>query len=142
MTLSKAQEAVNQFTRFGIIGVCNGALDLLALNLLLWIWHGHTVLELTLINTFAYGLAVLNSYYWNSRITFKNEASYSTKEKIKFFAQAAVSLVISNLVFVISARMLGHYAIPSWIIDNTSKGLSMLLSSTCSFFFMRYLVYK
>ena len=35
-------------------------------------------------NTAAYVLAVINSYLWNSRITFSRKANFGWREKISF----------------------------------------------------------
>jgi putative flippase GtrA len=142
MSENREQKGALQFTKFSMIGIFNGVIDLLALNALIWIWHPQNVIGLTLINSFAYVLAVLNSYYWNSRLTFRRNALFTSKEKIKFAAQATVSLFISNGVFLVSVYGLGLFPIPLWVVHNASKGLSMAISSTCSYFFMKLVVFK
>jgi putative flippase GtrA len=119
----------------------NGIIDLAALNLLLWIWPTTTAAGLFIINSIAYFLAVLNSYFWNSRLTFQMDAFLTSREKIKFVLQAAVSLIISNGVFLLFVPVFGRLTLPLWVDQNASKGLAMAISSISSFFFMKYFVF-
>jgi putative flippase GtrA len=136
------QKGSMQFTQFSLIGIINGAIDLIVLNVLLMIWHTQNVFDLTLINSLAYALAVINSYYWNAKLTFRWHSLFSTREKMLFAAQATISLIISNVVFLLFIHWFGFFPIPLWVVQNASKGLSMATSSTCSFFFMKYFVFK
>lgn len=131
-----------QFAHFSLIGMMNGALDLLLLNALLAVWHTTNPLALIAINSVAYLAAVINSYYWNAKFTFRRESQFSAKEKTAFAVQALVSLLISNAVFVTLVYLLRFSSLPDWMIHNGSKGASMALSSLCSFLFMRMFVFK
>ncbi|MDB5053058.1 MAG: polysaccharide synthesis protein GtrA [Bacilli bacterium] len=142
MSEYKKRKGIIQFTQFSLIGILNGTIDLGALNLLLLMWPTQTVMGLFLFNSIAYVLAVLNSYFWNSRLTFRLDVFFSVREKIIFVAQATVSLLISNGVFLLFIYWFGLFPIPLWIIHNASKGLSMAISSTSSFFFMKYFVFS
>jgi putative flippase GtrA len=135
-------KGIKQFTHFSFIGIGNGILDLAALNLLLWVWPSPGSIGLLTINSIAYALAVINSYIWNSRLTFREEARFSKNEKLLFFLQAAVSLVISNAVFLFFSWSLPYLIHTQWIMHNTAKLLSMALSSLASFFFMKVLVFR
>jgi putative flippase GtrA len=119
----------------------NGLIDLSALNVLLRLWPTTTTLGLFVINSIAYSLAVLNSYLWNSRLTFRADAFLTSREKLKFALQAAVSLFISNGVFLLFVHVFSRLTLPLWIDQNAAKGLSMAISSTSSFFFMKYYVF-
>jgi putative flippase GtrA len=136
------KQDVLQFTRFSLIGAMNGALDLIVLNLLLQLWRPTNTWELILVNSLAYSVAVLNSYVWNARLTFRRESSFNAREKMFFVAQALVSLVIGNGVFMLFSYLLGFSHLPLWIVQNGAKGISMALSSICSFFFMKIYVFK
>jgi putative flippase GtrA len=142
MSRIRAYKGPLQFAKFSLIGLFNGAIDLAALNALLLVSHSRTAAGLMLINSTAYALAVLNSYYWNAKLTFRRHASFTSREKVKFAAQAAVSLVISNLVFVLFVYALGLLPLPLWLVHNAAKGLSMALSSLSSFLFMKYYVFR
>lgn len=131
-----------QFALFSSIGVLNGVIELMALNLLLSLWQHPSAVGLILMNTTAYSFAVLNSYYWNTKFTFQQHASYTSTEKIAFLVQATISLLISNVVFLLSVYMFGLLPLPLWLVHNAAKGLSMAASSVSSFAMLKYAVFK
>ncbi len=132
-----------QYLKFGTVGLTSGALDLGSLNLMLWLWPHANHLVDVLFNTIAYSLAVLNSYIWNSRFTFRDGVQGTHTQKVAFVAQAFVSLLISDGIFYGATILLSnlHY-LPTLVNDNIAKLLSMFLSSLCSFFFMKYFVFR
>jgi len=138
----KNRRGTIQYTQFSLIGIINGAIDLGALNLLLLTWPTHDEWSLFGYNSFAYILAVLSSYFWNSRLTFRNNVFFTKREKGLFVFQAAISLFISNGVFLLFIYWFQFISMPLWMIHNGAKGISMFLSSNSSFFLMKYLVFK
>jgi putative flippase GtrA len=123
------------------VGVSCAVIDLAALNGLLYFFPTEKPVRLTLYNSITYGLAVLNSYIWNSKYTFK--VKKTPVQFLVFIFQALISLIIANLVFLFGLWVLGFTAyLPKWIETNISKSLSMFLSSTASFFFNKLLVFR
>lgn len=129
---------------FVMIGASNACIDIGVLNVLLQLHptsNGHL---LFMYNTAAYVLAVINSYLWNSRITFSRKANFGWREKISFALQAGLALAVNNGVFLLGIRGL-HYII--WwdlqpkIVYNAAKALAMLSSSACSFLMMKYIIF-
>ncbi|WP_077307789.1 GtrA family protein [Terribacillus halophilus] len=134
-----------QILQFTSIGVLNAAVDLVVLNILLLIWPTKNNLLLLLFNTISYLACIWNSYYWNSRFTFRHQKQSSTMEKGMFLAQGLVALVISNLVFLAALsilRSLTFVTLPAYVDNNIAKVLAMFLSSASSFLFMKYIVFK
>lgn len=142
MSIFKKYRGPLQYIQFSMIGGLNALVDIGALNLFLMIWPTDASRNLLLFNTLSYSLAILNSYLWNTRLTFRYEVSMTIKEKVAFLIQAIASLIISNLVFIGSVKLLGLVISPKWLALNISKGLAMFLSSTASFFFMKYFVFR
>ncbi|MFC4023381.1 GtrA family protein [Oceanobacillus longus] len=139
---SNKKETTFQVAQFSAIGVMNALIDIGTLNLLLFFWYTDNNEILLLFNTIAYTLAVTNSYLFNANLTFRKKASKNKKELIFFCIQAIVSLGISNLVFIGGVALLGFFSIPIFVQNNIAKGAAMFLSSTASFFFMRYFVFR
>ncbi|OEH92730.1 GtrA family protein [Bacillus solimangrovi] len=131
-----------QFVQFGIIGISNALVDIVTLNVLLWMYTGKSYFVLIVINTISYCMAILNSYYWNSKFTFKHFATYSAKEKVAFTIQAVVSLFISNGVFFVAILVFEYTSFALFFEKNLAKGLAMLLSSLASYFFMKKWVFE
>jgi putative flippase GtrA len=123
------------------VGVSCAVIDLGVLNWLLYFFPTEKPVRLILYNSIAYGLAVLNSYIWNSKYTFK--VKKTPAQFIAFIFQALISLIIANLVFLFGLWLMGFTAyFPKWLETNISKTLSMFLSSTASFFFNKLLVFR
>lgn len=132
-----------QYLKFGTVGLTSGALDLGSLNLMLWLWPTDNHAMVVFYNTFAYGLAVLNSYIWNSRFTFRGGLKNSHRQKVAFAVQAGVSLLISDGILYVAALFLTElHFLPKIVVYNIAKLLSMFLSSLASFFFMKYFVFR
>lgn len=138
---SQYKNSFNQYFRYCIVGLSCAAIDLGLLNGLLYFFPTERTSLLTLYNSIAYGLAVLNSYIWNSKYTFKEKKS--PKQFMAFIIQALVSLLIANIVFILGLWLLGFvYVLPKWLKTNIAKTVSMFLSSTASFFFNKFIVFR
>jgi putative flippase GtrA len=130
-----------QYGQFNLIAVSNAAIDIGSLNVFLFIWPTENTWLLALFNSIAYILAILNSYFWNTRFTFRYHVEKGVREKVSFAIQAGLSLGINNLVFLLAIQGLGWFNMPMWLSVNISKGMSMFCSSTASFFFMKWFVF-
>ncbi|GAE95331.1 conserved membrane protein YngA [Gracilibacillus boraciitolerans JCM 21714] len=131
-----------QFIQFSIIGASNALIDIGTLNLLLLLFHSNQSTVLLLFNTISYTLAILNSYIWNANITFKRTSEGSTYQRSAFIVQAIVSLVISNVVFIVAHSLFMIMEMPAWWNYNIAKVLAMALSSLASFFMVKFFVFK
>src|SRR5690606_8736832 len=131
-----------QTLQFTMIGLSNAAVDIGSLNLLLLLHPTNHNLTLTIFNTVAYCLAVVNSYIWNSMITFRYAARGSSKQRFGFFLQGLFSLLINNGVFLLFNFLFQLIGMPTWIRHNLAKALAMFASFTASFFMMKYFVFK
>lgn len=136
------KKVLAQLIQFSMVGGFNGIIDIAVLNVLLILWPTNDNNQLLLFNTIAYLFAIMNSYIWNTRFAFKGMAKKTKREKIMFLVQAAISLIISNVVFILSYQLFDLTPISNWVIQNLSKGLSMFFSSAASFFSMKYLVFR
>ncbi|GGM35957.1 hypothetical protein GCM10011351_22480 [Paraliobacillus quinghaiensis] len=140
-----AKKIKGQILQFGTIGISNAVVDIVLLNVFLWIWPTTNPTLLFTFNTIAYVCAIINSYIWNTKYTFRHRAYFSKKELTWFILQAFIALLINNVVFIglIELFIIQSYiSLPSFIARNISKGVAMFLSSTASFFLMRYIVFK
>lgn len=135
------QNSLIQYVKYCIVGISCAAIDLVVLNGLMYLFPAQQTVRLLLYNSIAYTLAVLNSYIWNSKFTFK--AKKNTRQFIAFIIQALFSLFIANVVFAFGLWLFGQVLVlPKWIRENAAKLISMFLSSTASFFFNKFIVFK
>ncbi|MGA9287234.1 MAG: GtrA family protein [Anaerobacillus sp.] len=130
-----------QVMSFSAIGVLNALVDIGALNLLMLLFPTDDRIQLIIYNTISYVLAIINSYFWNAKLTFPSKAIHDRKQVLLFLIQAVIALGISNLVFYGALLAFEWITLPRYIERNISKGLAMFLSSASSFFMMKHLVF-
>lgn len=142
MTLQKRYiNNLIEYFKYCIVGISCAVIDLAVLNVLLYFYPTKQISWLTFYNSSAYGLAVFNSYIWNSKYTFK--VKKNMKQFIAFIGQAAASLFIANFIFILGLWLFGMiHELPIWMQTNIAKAISMFLSSLASFFFNKLFVFR
>ena len=132
-----------QYLRFCMVGVSNAVVDLGVLNLLLLLYPTRSDLTLLLYNTIAVMLAILNSYLWNTRWTFHDQATRSHRERTLFVAQAILNIAVNNLVLFFMTDLLPTQA-GEWSLfsANLAKLAGMMTASSMSFLLLRFVVYR
>ena len=114
-----AQRTLRQYTRFLVVGVSNALVDLGLLNLLASLVPPHDALVFAGENSMAVACALLNSYMWNARWTFRGQGTGTPRERALFFAQALLNLLLNNVVLltvvvVVAAVLLATLASWAW----------------------------
>lgn len=120
----------------------NAVVDLGSMNLLLVFFPTKLHALLLLYNSIAYILTMINSYILNSRITFKRNSDRTAKQKLHYIVQVVICFLVSNVVFIGGVFVTEGLFNNAWIAQNTSKLMSMVLSSLASFYLMKYYVFK
>lgn len=133
---------IKQFIQFLMAGALNAVVDLTLLNVFSRLWPTTDTRLLLLFNTIAYLGAVTCSYFLNSRFAFRHHAQKNLREKALFVLQAAISLVVSNLVFWAGLHLFTFFDLPFWMIQNIAKILAMAIPSFTSFILMKFLVFR
>lgn len=125
-----------------MIGFLNAFIDLLILNVLLLL-SPKDAFHIFVDNTIAVICAITNSYFLNRRFTFRDVASKDAGETARFFVQAFLNLVLNDVIAVfLSTYLIFSKSIPVFVSSNISKGLAMFISSSMSYFLMRYMVFR
>lgn len=88
------KESLGQFLKFALVGVLNTVVDFLVFQLL-----NLTLGWTYLAQVIGYSAGVLNSYFWNSRWTFRKEHQRSAREAAAFVVVNLVSLGVSLACF-------------------------------------------
>lgn len=135
-------QTIKQFIQFACIAILNTIVAVATMNTLLFIQPNPGEVLLGLFNAASYIMAVLNSYYWNARVTFKASARGSQRQRFVFFVQALTSLGINLLAFLIVNNLLVHFGLSNWLRYNAALGIAGAISSISSFFFIKYWVFK
>lgn len=84
------KESIFQFLKFALVGVLNTVVDFLVFQL-----FNLTLGWMYLAQVIGYCVGILNSYFWNSRWTFRKEHRRSAREVVTFLVVNLVSLGVS-----------------------------------------------
>lgn len=133
-----------RFSKFTIVGFSNAVVDVGTLNLFLWLVSTRDPSVLALYNGVALVLANVNSYFWNTRWTFRGRAKRrNARQRILFTVQALFNVCVSNgLFFVLIRPVLVYTEVPAYLAGNVAKIISVAVASTLSYFVLRYLVFS
>jgi putative flippase GtrA len=140
----KLKKGSVRFSKFTVVGLSNAVVDLGILNLFLWLASTRDPSVLALYNGVALVLANVNSYFWNTRWTFRGRAKrHDRRQRVLFTLQALFSIFVSNGLFFLLVRpVLVYTEVPAYLAGNVAKLVSIAVASTLSFFLMRYLVFS
>lgn len=136
------QRNIKQFVQFASIALLNTAVAVITMNSLLLIQPEPGEVLLGMFNVVSYVMAVLNSYFWNSRVTFKDLARGTKRQRFGFVIQSVASLGINYIAFLAVNALLAPLGLPNWIRYNAALGISGATSSISSFLFIKYLVFR
>lgn len=141
---AKLKKGGVRFSKFTLVGLANAVVDIGTLNLFLWLAPTRDPSLLALYNGVALVLANLNSYFWNTRWTFRGRAQRrDPRQRLLFTLQALFNICISNgLFFLLIRPVLVYTDIPAYLAGNVAKLISVVVASTISFFLLRYVVFS
>ena len=141
---AKLKKGGVRFSKFTLVGLSNAAVDIGTLNLFLWFASTRDPSVLALYNGVALVLANVNSYFWNTRWTFRARAKRrDARQRILFTVQALFNICVSNgLFYMLVHPVLLYTDVPAYLAGNVAKLISVAVASTLSFFVLRYLVFS
>ena len=91
-----------QLIKFGMVGVMNTLVDFIVYQVLVYFGLHYAVAQ-----CISYSCGLLNSYFFNSRWTFKETKKYTKQEFARFILVNLVSLGISVLLLRLCYEVLG-----------------------------------
>jgi glycosyltransferase involved in cell wall biosynthesis/putative flippase GtrA len=143
----RALSAAQQFRRFALIGGSNALIDLGLFNLLLAVAPTRSATTIAAYNTVAVVAALANSYWCNSRWTFRHQPITQARRpwlrRGLFVAQGALNLAINDAVVVAGTHLFrSTHLVGSALANNTSKVAALIVASTVSFVALRNVVFS
>lgn len=136
------RNAFLQLFRFGVVGVSNVTIDLLALNILLLRFPTRSPMLLLLYNTLAYALGALNSFILNKYWTFKQTRSMTASEIVRFTLVNVAGIFCNDAFVWLAARALHPLINNTFIWANTSKLSAVAGTALITYFGMRLWVFR
>lgn len=94
------RRGVRQFIKFGLVGLSSTAIDwsiFYLLNLTFGVYYLYA-------KVFSFAIAVINSFIWNRRWTFRSQDPNRSQEFGKFFAIALIGLSLNALIMFLAVE--------------------------------------
>jgi putative flippase GtrA len=137
------RRALRQYVRFLVVGISNAIIDLGLLNLLTALKPPHDQLLFAVENSVAVACALINSYVWNARWTFHGQGTGTLRQRMLFFAQALMNLLLNNVVLLTVMGLLpAGQGLWLTVATSVAKLCAMLAASTMSFILLRAVVFR
>lgn len=135
-----------QFLKFVAVGFGNALIDLGVFNGLYVLAPTKNVSQLVVYNTLAVGGAILNSYVWNTRWTFRQRVRQrgrgAVRQRVLFVLQSVANILVNDLILgLIAPWIAATHAIPHYMANNIAKLLAMFLASLTSFLLMKLVIF-
>lgn len=97
------RRGVRQFIKFGLVGASSTAIDWSIFYLFSYVIGIYYLTAKVL----SFAIAVVNSFIWNRRWTFRSKESKKLKEFTKFIIIALIGLSINALIMYFAVSILG-----------------------------------
>jgi putative flippase GtrA len=130
-----------QLFRFCLVGGLNTGIDLLILNVLLWIWPTQNTEHLLAYNSFAYAFGAINSFILNKYWTFRNKQQTTYGEILRFALTTACGIICNDIILWIAGTFLHPVMINPTLWANASKVLAISGTFMISYLGMRLWVF-
>ncbi len=129
--MKEVNQNFKQLIKYGAVGVLNTAVDFLVYQLLTFIGINYAVAQ-----CISYSCGILNSYLFNSRWTFKEDAKREKSEFVAFVVVNVISLGLSVLLLKVCYDVLGIES------DLISKAIVTPIVMVINFIGTKLLVFK
>ncbi len=132
---------IQQFLRFGIVGVLNTLVDLGIFNIISLIVFSNTptTTEFIISKSFSFLCAVILSFYLNKYFVFKS----NTRNKILvFIIISCISLVINSFIGAMMFEYLSHSNLSDLFVKNISAVAGSIAAMIVNFIGYKYIVFK
>jgi putative flippase GtrA len=133
--------SLRQLLRFGVVGMLNTLIDLLALNGLLFLFPTTGTVHLLAYNSLAYSLGAANSFFLNKYWTFKQRQPTARGELMRFATATLLGIGWSSVILWLASHVL-HPVIANPVLwANASKVLAIGGTVLISYLEMRLWVF-
>lgn len=132
---------MKRIVRFSLVGILNTLVDILVLNLLLWLFPSGNTLTLLSYNALACALAAVNSFCCNRIWTFQYREKVTLSLLLRFAGVSGLSLLGNTLVLWLLLQVLPAQLLSVGRGATLLKGLVAALMMLFSFFAQSVLVF-
>lgn len=142
--LSKIAGFFFQLAKFGAVGAANFAVDFGVLNLLIFLSGVASGWTFTIFKSISFIVAVINSFTWNKKWTFKKKGGEGTgKDFFQFLLVSVIGLLLNagtaSLIVNVVGPM-GTIGDKTWA--NIATAVASIVVLTWNFLGYKYIVFK
>lgn len=133
-----------QLSKFGAVGAANFAVDFGVLNLFIFLSGIATGWGFTIFKSLSFVVAVVNSFWWNKKWTFKKKGGEATgKDFIQFLTVSVVGLLLNTGTASFIVNVVGPVGM---ISDKTWANIATAVASVVvlswNFLGYKFIVFK
>jgi len=131
-----------QLLRFGLVGGINTFIDLLAFNMLVWMFPTNDTSTLILFNSLAYAIGAINSFLWNKLWTFKYSSEVTPTQLLRFTIVTGLGVLCNDVFLWLITTLLNSFSATGFIWTNVAKISAIGGSVAVSYIGMRFSVFN
>ena len=140
-TKRSSASIVVQFLRFCVVGSLNTLVDVLAFNLLIWMFPTQDSGLLVIFNSLAYLIGAVNSFCWNKIWTFRQRSEASNDQIIRFALVTSLGIICNDAFLWLATTIFMSLSLTSILWLNVAKVCAIAGSVTVSYIGMRFGVF-
>lgn len=133
-----------QLSKFGAVGAANFAVDFGVLNLLIFLSGVASGWFFTIFKSVSFVVAVINSFWWNKKWTFKKKGGEGTgKDFVQFITVSIVGLLLNTGTASLIVNVIGPVGMISektWA--NIATAVASIVVLSWNFLGYKYIVFK
>lgn len=142
--IGKKIPIIFQFAKYAVAGFANTAVDFGILNILMILTNTSKGGKIIILNSIAFLVAVIHSYFWNKFWTFKStEKENSAVQFLQFLIVSLIGVLINGIiVYVISSKIDPMFGLSSIAWANIAKVVASAVSLIWNFIGYKLIVFK
>ena len=137
--VSTNQTELTRFFKFAIVGTLGAVIDFGTLNLLVLLFG----VPKEIANLVSFSCAVVSNFIWNRLWTFPESRERELHTQFgQFAAVNVVGLVVNEIIFVASDRLVFAALLPHPLDYNVAKAVAVIVVLFWNFFVNRHWTYR
>ena len=136
-----AGKIILQLMRFVMVGGLNTAIDIVLFNVLVWMFPTNDMYMLIVLNSLAYFMGAVNSFFLNKLWTFRQRSNASSGQVMRFMLVTSLGILCNDAFLWLATTLLTSLSLQSFIWTNVAKVVAIGGSVMVSYLGMRFSVF-
>lgn len=130
-----------QLFRFIFVGGINTIIDIVAFNMLIWMFPTSNNFVLVFYNSLAYALGAVNSFCLNKIWTFQQRSNATNNQIIRFVLITSLGIICNDAFLWLATTFFNSLSLTSFLWINIAKVSAIAGSVAVSYIGMRFSVF-